>query len=197
MLISEIKPYKVPDNSTLFILMYKQEIPSWYAMRAIFRKEMDTKKLLDKECIRSFIPMHYTLTMKNGRKVRELVPAITNLIFVHATPTAIKQVKSKTECLQYIIDSRSKEKIIVPDDQMKRFIAVASICHEKMTYLKPEEVDLRKGTLVRVLGGPFDGVEGVFVKVKGVRSRRVVVLIQGIAAVVTAEIETDLIEVIS
>lgn len=177
--------------------MYKQEIPSWYAMRAIFRKEMDTKKILDKECIRSFIPMHYTLTMKNGRKVRELVPAITNLIFVHATPTVIKEVKSKTEYLQYITDSRSKEKIIVPGDQMKRFIAVASICHEKMTYLKPEEVDLRKGTLVRVLGGPFDGIEGVFVKVKGVRSRRVVVLIQGIAAVVTAEIETDLIEVIS
>lgn len=173
-----------------------QEVAVWYAMRAIFRKEIDTKKLLDKERIRSFIPMHYTLTVKNGRKVRELVPAVTNLIFVHATPTTIKEAKVKTGYLQYIIDSRSKEKIIVPDDQMERFITVTSICHEKTIYLKPEEVDLRKGTLVRILGGPFDGVEGVFVKIKGVRSRRVVVSLHGIAAVVTAEIEPDLIKLI-
>lgn len=166
-------------------------------MRAIFCKEMETKSLLDKEKIGSFIPMRYTLTLKNGRKVRELAPAITNLIFVHATPSAIKEVKAKTRYLQYLIDSRSKEKIIVPDSQMKCFIAVATVYHEKMVYLKPEEVDLKKGTLVRILGGPFDGVEGVFMKVKGVRSKRVVVLLHGVAAVAIAEIEPELIEVIS
>lgn len=177
--------------------MYTQESPVWYAMRAIFRKAIDTKKILDRESIRCFIPMHYTLTLKKGRKVQELVPAVTNLIFVPATLSEIKGVKAKTGYLQYIIDSRSKEKIIVPDDQMRRFIAVASIYHEKKIYLKPEEVDLKKGTFVRVLGGPFNGIEGVFVKVKGMRHRRVVVLLHGIAAIATAEIEADLIEVIS
>lgn len=172
------------------------EISVWFAMRAIFRKEINTKKLLDKEGIESFIPMHYSLTIKNGRKERELVPAVSNLILVHATPTAIKEIKAKNRYLQYIINSRNKEKIIVPDNQMKHFIAVASIYHEKMIYLKPEEVNLKKGTPVRILGGPFDGVEGIFMKIKGVRSRRVVVLIHGVAAVATAEIETDLIEVI-
>lgn len=166
-------------------------------MRAIFCKEMDTKKLLEKEKIGCFIPMRYTLTLKNGRKVRELVPAVTNLIFVHATPTAIKEVKTKNRYLQYLIDSRSKEKIIVPDSQMKCFIAVANIYHDKMVYLKPEEVDLKKGTLVRILGGTFDGVEGVFMKVKGIRSKRVVVVLHGVAAVATAEIEPELIEIIS
>lgn len=176
--------------------MYEPEKPVWYAMRAIFRKEMDTKKLLDKEGIRSFIPMCYALALKGGKKERVLVPAVTNLIFVHATSTTIKEVKVKTEYLQYIIDSRSKTKIIVPDNQMKHFIAVASICHEKMIYLKPEEVNLKKGMPVRIIGGPFDGIEGFFMKVKGARTRRVVVLVHGIAAIATAEIETDLIEVI-
>jgi transcription antitermination factor NusG len=176
--------------------MHPKENPAWYAMRAIFRKEMDIKNLLDKEKIVSFIPMHYTVTTKNGRKARELVPVVSNLIFVHASLEAIKKAKSKNKYLQYIVDSRSREKIIIPDQQMKHFIAVASNYNEKTIYLKPEEINLKKGTLIRIIGGVFDGVEGVFIKVKGARSRRVVVLIQGVIAVATAEIEPDLIEVI-
>jgi transcription antitermination factor NusG len=177
--------------------MYTHENAVWYAMRAIFHKEMEVKKLLDKENIENFIPMRYSLATKNGRKVRVLIPAVTNLIFVHATPIALKEVKKKNGYLQYIVNSRNKEKIIVPDEQMKRFILVASSCSEKLIYLKPEEVNLKEGTLVRIIGGAFNGVEGLFVKIKGVRSRRVVVHIREVTAVATAEITPDLIEVIS
>jgi hypothetical protein len=41
--------------------------------------------------------MRYSLATKNGRKVRTLIPAVTNLIFVHATPMALKEVKKKTD----------------------------------------------------------------------------------------------------
>ncbi|MFT4222893.1 UpxY family transcription antiterminator [Dysgonomonas sp.] len=176
--------------------MYTQEKAVWYAMRATFRKELDAQNILDKEKIRSFIPMCYTVTLRNQRKVRELVPAVRNLIFVYATLSDIKKVKTKVGYLQYIVNSRSKEKIIVPDEQMKRFIGVASTYDQKLIYLKPEEVNLKQGTPVRIIGGSFDGVEGVFMKVKGARSRRVVVLIHGVTAVATAEIEPDLVQVI-
>jgi transcription antitermination factor NusG len=109
----------------------------------------------------------------------------------------LNEVKKKSRYLQYIVNSRSREKIIVSDEQMKHFIVVASLHTEKLIYLKPEEINLKKGTPVRIIGGPFDGVEGIFIKVKGARSRRVVVLIQGVTAVATTEIEPDLIEVIS
>jgi transcription antitermination factor NusG len=177
--------------------MLTRENAVWYAMRAIFHKEMAVKELLDKENIENFIPMRYSFTTKNGHKVRELVPAVTNLIFVHTTPMALKEIKKKNGYLQYIVNSRNKEKIIVSDEQMKRFILVASSCSEKLIYLKPEEINLEKGTLVRIIGGAFDGVEGLFIKMKGARSRRVVVLIRDVIAVTTAEIEPDLIEVIS
>ena len=45
-------------------------------------------------------------------------------------------------------------------------------------------------------GGDFEGQEGVFLKVKGARDRRVVIAIQGIIAVAMATIHPDLIEVI-
>ena len=47
-----------------------------------------------------------------------------------------------------------------------------------------------------IVGGDFEGQEGVFLKVKGARDRRVVVEIQGVIAVAMATIHPDLIEVI-
>ena len=93
-------------------------------------------------------------------------------------------------------DAGKNSPIIVPDIQMQQFISVSRLHNERLIYLTPEEINLAKGTRVRVLGGPFDGVEGVFVKVRGCRSKRVVILMQGILAVVVAEVKPDLIEVI-
>ena len=52
------------------------------------------------------------------------------------------------------------------------------------------------GTRVRIIGGDFEGQEGLFLKVKGARDRRVVIEVQGVIAVAMATIHPDLIEVI-
>lgn len=88
------------------------------------------------------------------------------------------------------------EYITVPNDQMDSFIQIASL-HEKDTvYYKPDEIDIRKGTRVCIHGGKLDGVKGVFMRVKGKRNRRVVVMLEGIMGI-SAEVHPDLIEVIS
>ena len=71
-----------------------------------------------------------------------------------------------------MIDIRNGQKIIVPDDQMRQFIAVAERMTSILSFFSPDEVNLRKGTKVRITGGDFEGYEGVFVKVKGARDRR-------------------------
>ena len=154
----------------------------WFAMRAPFCKELEAKRLLDKQAIENFVPMCY--------KVFE--------IFVRTTRRIIRETKRTVPFLQYITmpDAGKNSPIIVPDIQMQQFISVSRLHNERLIYLTPEEINLAKGTRVRVLGGPFDGVEGVFVKVRGCRSKRVVILIQGILAVVVAEVKPDLIEVI-
>ena len=98
--------------------------------------------------------------------------------------------------LQYITDTRSGQKIIIPDNEMQRFIAVAGTYHEQLLYFRPDELNLSKGTKVRVTGGDFEGQEGIFLKVKGARDRRLVIKIQGVIAVAMASIHPDLIEVI-
>lgn len=166
----------------------------WYAMRATYRRENEAVRLLESEGIQSFIPLQYRFRIKHGRKVRELVPVVHNLLFVHACADDLKRVKSQVTYLQYITDTRSHEKIIVPDDQMRRFIAVAGTYNDQLLYFAPGELNLKKGVKVRVTGGEFEGQEGIFLKVKGARDRRVVISIQGVIAVAMVTIHPDLIE---
>ena len=161
--------------------MFCCEKTQWFAMRVTYRRELDVKNL-DQQGVSSFIPMHYVIRMAKKRKVRELVPVVHNLIFIHITQTDMKELKKDIPYLQYMTDSRSGEKIIVPDGQMRDFIAVAGTYDEHLLFFKPEEIN------------PAN--EGIFIKVKGARDRRVVICIQGIIAMAMATISPDLIEVI-
>ncbi|WP_455967307.1 UpxY family transcription antiterminator [Bacteroides fluxus] len=165
-------------------------------MRATYRREPDAMRLLEKEKLGCFVPMQYKICIRKGKKIRALVPVVHNLIFVHARPSEVQRVKSQVTYLQYITDTRSGKKIIIPDVEMQRFIAVAGSYNDHLLYFQPEELNLSKGTKVRITGGDFEGQEGVFLKVKGARDRRVVIQIQGIIAVAMATIHPDLIEVI-
>jgi transcription antitermination factor NusG len=176
-----------------------ESTPVWFAMSAPYRRELIAKEFLDKKGVECFVPMKEALVeRKNGSKSRKMVPAIHNLVFVHTTKEKIKELKQGVNFLQYHTRpvSGKNTPIIVPDYQMQQFMAVTATRNEDITYLRPEEVDIKKGTKVRVHGGAFDGTEGYFVKIQGKRSRRVVLLIEGITAVALTEISTDFIEVI-
>ena len=44
----------------------------WFAMRAPFCKELEAKRLLDKQAIENFVPMCYKVFEKNNKKPKEL-----------------------------------------------------------------------------------------------------------------------------
>jgi transcription antitermination factor NusG len=170
----------------------------WYAMRATYRRELIAKQLLDKEKIESFIPMHFVLSEKFGHKIKSLVPVIHNLIFVRECQSVLQQFKNRVPYLQYLtMKSGGKNlPIVVSDYQMNEFINVTKTYDDQLIFLRPNEIDLAKGTMVKIHGGLFDGREGVFMKINGKRNRRVVITIQNVIAVATAYIHPDLIEVI-
>ena len=171
----------------------------WFAMSAPYRRELKAMDYLQAKGIECFIPMVNTMLQKrNGTKSRQLIPAIHNLIFVHTSKSIIQELKRGVDYLQYRTTPKNGKNvpIIVPDRQMQQFITVTQTANEELIYLRPEEVDLRKGTQVRLHGGAFDGTEGIFIKLRGKLRPRVVILIQGVAAVAMAEISTDYIEVI-
>lgn len=163
----------------------------WFAMSATFGRALKAKEFLESRSVRCFIPMKYEVVSdgKQGKK-RQLVPAISNLLFAYTTRECIQTLKSEVGYLQYLTrpEGARRVPIVVPERQMEQFITVCDSYNEKLVYLNPSEINLKKGTPVQILGGPFDGVEGTFIKLEGVRNRRVVVQVSGIAAVVIADI---------
>lgn len=171
----------------------------WFAMSAPYRRELKAKECLEGMGIESFVPMAKAIVERRGIKRRETVPAIHNLIFVHTTKNIIKQAKQGIEYLQYRTKpcNGKNTPIIVPDREMEQFITITNARMEEITYLQPDEINIKKGTKVRIHGGTFNGTEGIFVKIKGKRNRRVVVLIEGLAAVaINAELSPDIIEIL-
>lgn len=171
----------------------------WFAMSAPYRRELKARDFLTARGIENFVPMTKTVVEKRGRKQKVLVPAIHNLIFVHTTKEIIKSVKQGADFLQYRTRPINGKNIpiTVPDREMELFMSFTQERIDEISYLSADEIELEKGTKVRIHGGSFDGLEGLFVKIKGKRRRRVVVLIEGLAAVaINAEISPDLIEVL-
>ena len=170
---------------------------SWYALRITYSRELAFKEYLDSRGVRNFFPCAMnTYSVVSVRSVK-LVPVVHNLVFVYATRSEVDEMKSTVGAslpIRYIMDRETRQPIIIPEVQMRSFIAVAGNYDEQVVYLDPSVVSMKKGDRVRVTGGIFEGVEGEFVRIKG--DRRVVVSIQGVMAVATAFIHPSLIELI-
>lgn len=169
----------------------------WFVMRAYKSEKKAEEKLKGIDGLEYFIPKCYAVRAYHGVKSKRLVPVIPSLVFVHASHIQITEFKKRYNFLQFVMSKKStgSEYLIVPDTQMESFMKVSLQYEENISYYNPEELDLRKGCRVRILGGKFDGVTGVFMRVQGKRNRRVVVLLEGVMAV-AAEVHPDLIEVI-
>ena len=170
----------------------------WYAVRVTYSRELALKEFLDKENIENFIPMHYEYIIRNGRRVRKLVPAIHNLVFIRSTRACIDEIKNNLALnipVRYIMNRETRQPVIIPDVQMRSFILVAGTYDEAVIYVEPEELKLVKGTKVRITGGVFEGAVGEFVRLR--HDRRVVVNIEGVMAVATTFIHSSLIEPIN
>lgn len=171
---------------------------AWFVMRVTYQRELPTKTYLDKLNIENFVPFR-TVRRRNskGQFFRTREAAVHNYIFVRSTKRIIDELKSfRLPILRYVMFPQDGENRImtVPEDQMQHFIAVAGNLDERVLFLEPADVDLSKGDRVRITGGMFEGVEGVFMRVKNAREKRVVVKIDGVAAVATASIPSTLIE---
>ena len=178
---------------------FEANSPVWWAMSAPYQRELKAKAALDKLGIENFVPMRYQAVRKRtGSMARELLPAIHNLIFVRGSKPCVSQAKKDILWLQWLTrpEDGKNVPVTVPDKDMEQFIAVTNTYNEHLIYIQPDEIDLRKGTPVRILGGPFNGFEGTFIKVKGSRKKRVVVMLKGIVGVAMAEITPDLLEIL-
>lgn len=163
----------------------------WFPLRVTYRQEMKVKHDLDKKRIECFIPMRHVYKIKGQRCIKELKPAIHNLIFVRISEKNLKLYKENT-CLpiRYIMNRETNTPISIPDKEMSNFIGIAGSNDEQLIYLNPDPRNWIKGQRVKIIGGIFNGYYGRFMRIKG--DRRVVVEIPGIIAIATGFIHHSL-----
>lgn len=172
----------------------------WYVLRVTYQRELMAKAKLDELNIENFVPTHKVRVKgKNGKLTWETKVLLHNYIFVFNTREQIQHLKEgELPYLRYVMcnDENGLRRILtVPERQMQNFIAIAGTEDERVMYLNPDEIDLSKGDKVRVLAGPFEGVEGTFMRVvNGKREKRVVVKIAGVVAIATASLPISLVE---
>ena len=171
--------------------MTEESPKAWFPMRVTYQREMKVKAELDRLGIENFVPMKYKVVDGDtDNPHRELVPAISNLIFVRSTQERLSELKRSNEALEplrYMMDhTTSCEHAImtVADKEMENFIRVASRTDDSVMFLDADTVVGKEGKRVEIMGGVFEGVSGVIRRVK--RCKRVVVELEGIASVAIA-----------
>ena len=115
---------------------------NWFAIRVSYSRELALKAILDAEKIENFIPMRYEYVIKSGKRVRRLLPAIHNLVFVHSTRKRIDALKDELESsmpIRFIMNREFCRPVVIPDAQMRSFILVAGSHEEAILYVEPAE----------------------------------------------------------
>lgn len=170
---------------------------AWFPMRVTYSREMKVKDELERLGIECFVPMTYRLVDAEGENPhRELMPAINNLVFVRSSQERISSLKAANEVLEplrYMMDhtaGRKPEIMTVPDWQMENFLRVASKTDDSVMFLDENTIIGKVGKRVRIMGGQFEGVEGVIRRVK--RCKRVVVALDGLLSVAIAYVPAAL-----
>ncbi len=150
----------------------------WFVMRDLKRRnaKLPAYKLFESLGIKVFTPMVWKLVVRHGKRCKEEVPFMQDLLFIHDTRQAVDPIVEKYDTLQYrYIRGGYKVPMTVRENEMQHFIhAVES--SENPRYYTPEEITPDMiGREVRIVGGPLDGYEGHLQKVQGARVKRLFV----------------------
>lgn len=172
----------------------------WYVLRVTYQRELVAKRYLDERGIENFVPIRTVqCPTRSGRKVTKPKALLHNYIFVHSTREVVDDLKQfHLPYLRYVMHTQNSERqvMVVPEEQMHSFILIAGSEQEGVELLPCQEVELNAGQRVIVTGGLFAGAEGVLTRIIGKRAHRVVVRIEGIAAVAAPTIPSQFIEII-
>ena len=157
----------------------------WFVMRDLKRcnAKMPAYKLFDNLKIRFFTPMVWRLVTRHGKRSKEQVPFMQDLLFVHSTRLTVDPIVEKYDTVQYrYVRGGYKIPMTVREADMQRFIDAVSST-DNPQYYKPEEITPDMiGRKVRIVGGPLDGYEGNLQKMQGARIKRLFVEIPNLLA---------------
>lgn len=171
----------------------------WYALRDLKRPNALKRawEMFEDRQMEVFTPKKWVLTTVKGERKPKEVAFIPDLLFVHESREMLDPVIETTETLQYRFRKygAQDEPIVVPDDDMERFINAVNTSGSTKYYLPEDITPAMHGRKIRIVGGPLDGYEGSLVTTRGSKVRRLLVELKGFLAA-GVEVEPEYIQLI-
>ena len=167
----------------------------WYVLRVSYGRAEKANDLLSAKGIETYLPLHTIYKEVNGKRKKQRVPMLPNFLFVHTTLSTLKTIlKSITNksLITFYYDHFSTTKdgknppLVVPANSMDNFIKLTSIDDEHILLIDEINGTYKQGDFVRIIEGPFKGIEGRVTKITG--QKRVIVELPGLCCVATAYI---------
>lgn len=122
--------------------------------------------------------------------VQKIIPS---LLFVRCTRQQILGLRRRfSGMLSVYSDTSGSTPCTIPDNQMSVFMLVTSNGADGIDYLGEDRPEYHTGDRVRVTTGIFQGAEGHVKRIR--RDRKLIISIDGVAAVAIAHIPMQLLE---
>lgn len=149
-----------------------QSMARWYVCRvARFSNSLNSQLQANPDV---FYPVSYAEQTVKGKTSIVYRPKINGYAFIKAS---LSDAKAFINTLDGVfIQKRRADNglwneesgyVVVPDDEMSRFIDIVNRIDNEMHLYDPREIDLVEGDRIRLVGGRFDGYEGVLVAQRG------------------------------
>ncbi len=176
----------------------------WYVAKSSF-SPLPYRNALNKSGLEYFLPTRFVMQNIGGRRTRVEKPVVFNFIFIRGTVFEVKDFCKSQQGLfivyRYKSLDESKSKLnpllTISDKEMHMFSKTIGQYTSDVPFIKPTEVNLSKGDHVRILSGPFAGVEGVLISQKGKDGGKVLVSLSNIISVPTLDIKPEYLEILS
>ena len=173
----------------------QSETKQWYVLRVSYGRAEKANELLKAKGIETHLPLHTTYKGVNGKRIKQRLPLLPNFLFAKTTISVLQSFLKSSPDLSFITfyyDHFNKKPdgknppLVVPKESMDNFIKLTSIDDEHILLIDKVNGTYKQGDYVRIIDGPFKGIEGRVTKITG--QKRVIVELPGICSVATAYI---------
>ena len=173
----------------------QSETKQWYVLRVSYGRAEKANELLKAKGIETPLPLHTTYKGVNGKRIKQRLPLLPNFLFAKTTLSVLEQFLKSSPDLNFITfyynhfnkkpDGKNPP-LVVPKESMDNFIKLTSIDDEHILLIDEVNGTYKQGDYVRIIDGPFKGIEGRVTKITG--QKRVIVELPGLCSVATAYI---------
>ncbi len=157
----------------------------WYVMRDLTRwnTRSPAYRLLREMGMEVFVPMVSHVRTRKGVHVRDEVPFIQDLLFVHEPQSRLDGAVELIPTLQYRwLRNTWRQPMTVDETRMDHFIRAVVATDFPKYYLPSEVTPAMHGRTIRIVGGPLDGLEGGLITTRGSKVKRLLVELPGFLA---------------